>query len=138
MDLPPISDAAKRTLCTDVAMRLGAAHGRRPYYAAADVMVALRECRLPVACTLWACAVYCTPPVFAAVAAEAASGAEYSALRREMARFVPPAKLESPVSVDARERPGWGEAPDMVEVVVDGGELVLDLVGSIFSALDGL
>ena len=138
MNLPDLPDAAKRTLCTDVAMRLGASHGRRPFYAAADVLAALRECRLPRECDLWACAVYCTPPVFAAIAAGAATEADYGALRREMTRFVPAPKAELPVSGEAHERPGWGEAPDLVEIVVDGGELVLDLAGYIFSALDGL
>jgi predicted trehalose synthase len=133
----PIPDAIKRTICSDIAMRLGARHGRRAAYEPAQVAIAMRESRLPPAADAWAMAVYCSPAAFERFAAGSGLAPDYAAMRGDIIRFVP-APNNGDATVWTKSEGPKNSMVDMIETAADLGEVAVDLVTFIFDCLDGL
>ena len=134
VNLAQIPESVKRSICTDVAMRLGASHGRQSHYTPEQVATALRESRLPQNWDAWAMAVYCRRPAFDGFAATAGIDADYATIRSDIGRYAPAPKRPT------LKHPGdtVNSLGDLAAAAMDMGEIAFDLVGSIFEGLDGV
>jgi len=132
--LPAIADRFKRSIISETALRLNAAHGRRKMYSADEVRAAMATAHFPAAWAGWAIAVFCTDAEFADYCRQQGLDADYAATRAEALRFIdrPMAPAAGAPGTTAGTRPSSGEAlGDAVDLAGDG----VDAVGGLFDAL---
>lgn len=149
MKPPAIADSFKRNIIAETATRLAATHGRRKMYSSAEVQAAMTAARFPAAWTVWGVAVFCTDAEFGDFCAAQGLTANYNNTRLDALRF-----LDKPAptgSVAAKPAIAAGAALTSAVVVAgpyekknesalssvaDAADVVVDVVGGIFDALD--
>ena len=143
MNLPAIADRFKRSIISETAMRLAAAHGRRKMYSAAEVQAVMNAANFPAAWAGWNVAVFCTGPEFEDYCTKEGLTADYAATRTEMLKF-----LDKPLVTPAMAAGAAVAAVGLgagAQALAASGELALevadladdasDVVGGLFDVL---